>query len=567
MQKNQGLDQGRLRRLVEFGRSLVSELDLEVVLNMVLEAARDLTGARYAALGILDDEREELEQFLTLGIDDEKRREIGALPRGRGVLGLLIRDPAPLRLDDVGSHARSYGFPPGHPPMSGFLGVPILIRGEAWGNIYLTEKEGGEFNDADQQAVVVLADWAAIGIQNARLYSGLEDRRNELEHAVRGLEATTEIARALSGQTKLKPILDTVAKRARALVEARSLMVLLPDRKDLVVVAGAGELAPDSEELRLPINGSTPGMVLRSREADRFSELGPTFSSQPHSQGTGSAALMAPLLFRGQAVGVLVAVEPLGERPVFTEDDQRVLVALSLSAATAIATAQSLAEDRSRQGIQVAERERARWARELHDEPLQDLAGLRLLLASAKRSDPEDAERLLTEAEGRVDETIGAMRRVIADLRPAALDELGLEAALEALVERVTTGTDAPSLGVEVNVNLASEQGRAPARFAAETEEAMYRVVQEALNNAIHHSGADKVTIQATKIDENVVELKVIDDGKGFDIDEETTGFGLRSMRERAALVGGVIEVQSAPNEGTTIKVTIPAERRSEEAA
>ena len=563
----QELDPERLRRLIEVGRGLVSEGDLEVVLNIVLEAARELTGARYAALGILDDAREELGEFIAIGITDEEREAIGAEPKGRGVLGLLIRDPEPLRLDDVGSHPQSYGFPAGHPPMSGFLGVPILIRGEAWGNLYLTEKEDGEFDDTDEQAAVVLADWAAIGIQNARLYTGMESRREELEHAVRGLEATTEIARALSGQTKLKPILDTVAKRARALVDARALMVLLPEKKELAVVASAGEPAPASEELRVPINGSIPGMVLRSREADRFTELSPTFSARPNGQGSGSAALMAPLLFRGQAVGVLVAVDPLGEREAFTEDDEQTLVALALSAATAIATAQSLAEDRARQGVQAAERERGRWARELHDESLQELAGLRILLASVKRTVGEEAEKLITQAEGRVDDTIGAMRRLIADLRPAALDELGLEAALGALVERVTTGDKARSLVVDVEVDLAWEPGKPPSRFVAEAEEAMYRVVQEALNNAIQHSGAEKVTVRATEIEENVVELKIIDDGDGFDPDDDPSGFGLRGMRERAALVGGVIELQSKPGEGTTVKVTIPAEHRGEEAA
>jgi signal transduction histidine kinase len=559
------LDPKRLRRLIEVGRGLASEADLEVVLNIVLEAARELTGARYAALGVLDEAREGLDQFIAVGITDEERDAIGALPKGRGVLGLLIRDPEPLRLDDVGSHPESYGFPPGHPPMSGFLGVPILIRGEAWGSLYLTEKEDGEFDDTDEQAAVVLADWAAIGIQNARLHTGMESSREELEHAMRGLEATTEIARALSGQTKLEPILGTVAKRARALVDARSLMVLLPDKKDLVVVAGAGELAPASEELRVPINGSIPGMVLRSREADRFTELGPTFSAQPN--GSGSAALMAPLLFRGHPVGVLVAVDPLGDRPAFTEDDERILVALSLSAATAIATAQSVAEDRARQGVQAAERERGRWARELHDESLQELAGLRIVLASAKRSEGEEAAELITQAEDRVDGTIAAMRRLIADLRPAALDELGLEAALGALVERVTTGDEAGSLTVKVDVDLAGEPGRSPTRFVAEAEEAMYRVVQEALNNAIQHSGAEKVTIQATEVDENVVELKIIDDGDGFDPDADPHGFGLRSMRERAALVGGVIELQSKPGEGTTVTVTVPAEHRPPEVA
>ena len=165
------VDEHRLQRLIDVGRVLVSELDLEVVLKRVLEVARELTGARYAALGILDERRKALERFLTLGIDDETRAVIGDLPRGRGVLGILISDPKPLRLDKVGEHPRSYGFPPGHPPMGSFLGVPILIRGEAYGNLYLTEKEGGEFSEADEQSAVILADWAAIAIDNARLYT------------------------------------------------------------------------------------------------------------------------------------------------------------------------------------------------------------------------------------------------------------------------------------------------------------------------------------------------------------------------------------------------------------
>src|SRR5918995_2306853 len=157
-------------RLLEAGRSLVSELDLEVVLERLLATARELTGARYAAIGVLDAERRGLERFLTSGIDAATHAAIGDLPRGRGILGLLIEDPHPIVLSDVGSHPRSYGFPQGHPPMTTFLGVPLLIRGQAWGNLYLTEKHGGEFDDADVQAVTVLAEWAAIAIEHARLY-------------------------------------------------------------------------------------------------------------------------------------------------------------------------------------------------------------------------------------------------------------------------------------------------------------------------------------------------------------------------------------------------------------
>ena len=190
-----GLDERRLRLLLEIGTSLVSELDSEAVLRRVVDAGRELTGARYAALGILDSDRRGLDRFLTAGIDDATRRAIGDLPRGAGILGELIRHPEPLRLRDISEHPRSYGFPPEHPPMTTFLGAPVLVRGEAWGNLYLTEKEGGaEFDEADEHALLVLARWVAIAIENAQLYEDLDAQRGELERAVTGLEATVAIA-------------------------------------------------------------------------------------------------------------------------------------------------------------------------------------------------------------------------------------------------------------------------------------------------------------------------------------------------------------------------------------
>ena len=210
------LGQDQLARLLAVGRALVSELDLESVLNQVLETARELTSARYAALGILDERKAELERFLTVGLDDETRRTIGPLPRGHGVLGELIRNPQPLRLPDVTEHPRSYGFPPGHPPMTTFLGVPVSVRGEAYGNLYLTDKAGGEeFTDSDEQLVIVLSEWAAVAIDNARLYENVARRRAELERAVRGLEATSAISRAVGFETELEP-------RARADRQARA---------------------------------------------------------------------------------------------------------------------------------------------------------------------------------------------------------------------------------------------------------------------------------------------------------------------------------------------------------
>src|SRR5690348_4715307 len=192
------MHESRLRRLLDAGRSLISELEPETVLQRLLEVARELTGARYAAIGVLDERREGLERFLTAGIDEDTHRQIGDLPRGHGVLGVLTEEPEPLRLADVNAHPRSYGFPLAHPPMTTFLGVPIVIETRAWGNLYLTEKDGGEaFTDDDEETSVVLAGWAAIAIANARLYRVVSERRDELERAIRALETTTEIGRAL----------------------------------------------------------------------------------------------------------------------------------------------------------------------------------------------------------------------------------------------------------------------------------------------------------------------------------------------------------------------------------
>src|SRR5215216_6793848 len=173
------LDRSRLVTLLEAGRGLVAQLEVDAVLEELLRVACDVTGARYAAIGVLDEDREELERFVTRGVDRPTHQAIGELPRGHGVLGELIRNPAPLRLDDVSRHPRSYGFPPHHPPMRTFLGVPVLIRGEPWGNLYLTEKAGGRFDEADEAAAIILADWAAIAVSNARLYEDVGRRGAE----------------------------------------------------------------------------------------------------------------------------------------------------------------------------------------------------------------------------------------------------------------------------------------------------------------------------------------------------------------------------------------------------
>src|SRR3954454_14056602 len=267
------LDEQRLRRLIDVGRGLLAQLDPEAVLERVLETAREITGARYAALGILDSDRRELERFITQGIDADTHRSIGDLPRGRGILGVLIDDPRPLRIAAVGAHAKSYGFPPGHPPMGSFLGVPVIVRGQAWGNLYLTEKAGGEeFDAVDEESVVILAAWAAIAIENARLYEAVAARRDELELSARRLEAARAIAVAVGAEMDLENVLELIAKRGRALVEARSVVILLREGSDLVVVASAGE-TERAIGARVPIAQSTTGQVLESRNLQRITDV------------------------------------------------------------------------------------------------------------------------------------------------------------------------------------------------------------------------------------------------------------------------------------------------------
>src|SRR4051794_15652880 len=305
------LDDLRLRRLIDAGRGLISNLDVDAILQQLLDVAREVTGARYAAVGVLDDRRQELERFVTAGIDAATHRAIGDLPRGRGILGLLIEDPRPLRLDHLGDHPHSYGFPSGHPEMETFLGVPVVIREEVWGNLYLTEKAAGEpFSEADEESAIILADWAAIAIDNARLYASVEDRRDHLERAVRGLDTTVAIAQALGGETDLTRILELIVKRARALVGARTLVIMLEQENELVVAAGAGELRGNVHGQRLPVGDSVSGRVLRSGRAERIEDARAVLTrSLELLHFEAESALLVPLSFRGRSVGVLAAYD------------------------------------------------------------------------------------------------------------------------------------------------------------------------------------------------------------------------------------------------------------------
>jgi signal transduction histidine kinase len=551
-----------LPTLIALGNSVLEETEMEFVFERVIHAARELTGARYAALGVLDARRERLARFLTAGIDDKTRELLGDPPSGHGVLGELIRDPRPLRLPDVGRHPRSYGFPIGHPPMSTFLGVPILVGGQAWGNLYLTDKAAGEFTEDDEQAVVMLARYAAIAIDNARRLELVVGQRDELERTVAAMRATTEISRALAGETDLGVVLELIAKRGRALVGAGALLIeLLADQK-LRIAAVAGDVDPEIVGADVPVEGSVAGRVLETRRPQRLTdELN---RARFEETGVGQfglkagAGLFVPLVFRTETPGVLVALHApdMGE---FSDEDERLLTSFATSAASAVVTARSVGTEQLLAREAATEDERRRWGRELHDETLQGLGALRLSLAAARRmTDPQAWRAALEDAVTELDTEITNLRGIIADVRPAALDELGTAAAVEALADRFRNR----GMDVELHVDLDWEAGRAATRHDDELETALYRIVQEALTNGLKHSGSGSAHMEIVEADGHVT-VRVRDEGQGFDPSDRPAGYGLLGMRERVELLGGTLEIESAPGAGTSLTARLPARRRA----
>lgn len=551
-QSHSPIQEERFRRLIDVGTTLLSELDVEAVLHSMVEAARELTSAEYAALGVLNPERTELERFIYLGIDDATKRRIGDLPRGRGVLGELIREPVPLRLRDVNEHPHAYGFPPGHPPMHSFLGVPITVRGETFGNLYMTEKQGGEeFDDDDEMAARTLATWAGVAIENARLYTSLSEREVEVEQALKQARTSVDIARVVGGETDVSRVLDLIVKRARALVEAKTLLVLLRRSGQLEVAAQAGEVGEEVGHLTIPTEDTVFQAAMQERVAQHLKRGTPPSEARLRERLGAEAALVVPLLFRGHAVGVLVALDREAGGTDFDEEDLRLLQAFATSAATAVATAQGVESERLQQQVEIGERERRRWAQELHDDALQGLAAIRISLATALQGEggdrAEQIERAAEETVERLEGQINELSRLINDLRPASLERLGLAGALEALAEECLARGD---VGVEAEIEIAEKLG-------GEEERVVYRLVQEALNNVLKHASATSASVSARLIDHQV-RIAVEDDGCGFDPSSVSTGHGLTGMRERIELLGGEIEVRSEPESGTRISAWVP---------
>jgi signal transduction histidine kinase len=535
-----------LRNLLEASRALAAELSLESLLERIVEVAAELTGSQYAALGVIDRSGTQLERFVTHGIDAATSASIGDPPRGRGVLGVLIREAKPLRLRDLSEDPRSVGFPPGHPPMRSFLGVPILLRGVAYGNLYLTEKaDGSDYTDEDEELVTHLASQAAVAIENARLFEAAT-------RWSRQLESLNEVGNALATETDLSRLLDLVASRLRDLIEARLVTVLVPagpDELRFAVAVGEGGDAFVGE--LVPISGSKCGRVFERRRSERVDSMldDPEASREVTRRVGAQSGLWVPLVARDRTIGVIGAYDKLGESAVFADMDLRLAETFATRAAVAIDLSERVERDALRRTVAAQEVERRRLARELHDETGQALTSILLGLGSLEDSLTDDGTRAAVhDVRELVVRTLQEVRQLAVELRPKVLDDFGLVPALERLTQTLSEKT-----GLEIEL-LARIEGRLP----EETETALYRIVQEALTNVVKHAAAQHVSIVIARKDRTVTAL-IEDDGRGFEpAATREGGFGLVGMGERVSLLGGTLRVESRKNAGTTLKIEVP---------
>ncbi|MCK7626036.1 GAF domain-containing protein [Streptomyces sp. RS10V-4] len=542
-----------MRSLLDAVMSLGRGLELPQVLRGIVEAAVTLTDAEYGALGVVGGGG--LSQFLPVGMDEELIASIGRTPCGRGILGELIRHPAPLRLTDLTDHPHSAGFPANHPPMRTFLGVPVRVRDEVFGNLYLTEKRGGGAFDADDEAVVTTLSIAAgVAIDNARMYH--ESRRRE-----RWLEALGEITRSLLSGTEADEVLRLIARRAMEVAGADCAAVLLPagapaDQLSVAVACGTG--ASRIAGLRVPADGSLPGMAVRSgrpvvtddlRADPRAYPLGADLGG---GDGTGPGAEVY-----GPAVAVPLQVDTgcgalrlcrLAGRPPFDDTEVRLISGFADQAVIALELARRRAESEELTVLH----DRDRIARDLHDLAIQRLFATGITLQSATRliDRPEAAERV-GRAVGDLDTTIKIIRSTIFGLRTTGdgSGDRGLRRDLTDTVQRAAGPLGfAPALRIDGPVDAAVPE---------EVAQHLVAVAAEALSNAARHARAGRLDVAVAATADEVA-LTVTDDGVG--VAGGGTGHvgGLANMRARAEMHGGSFEVGSPPGGGTRLVWRVP---------
>jgi signal transduction histidine kinase len=542
----EGDQRDRRDLLLDAGLALSSERSLPAILQRIVELATRLTGARYGAIGVLGPDGG-ISQFVYTGITAEQHQAIGDLPVGKGILGALIQDARPLRLRDLHSDPRSTGFPPHHPPMRSFLGAPVSARGQVFGNIYLTEKQGaGEFDADDEQALLVLASQAGVAVENAHLNQELEDR-------VQRLDALQAIGTAILRGDDSEAVIGLVARQARSLLRADLASVAVPtaDRVGLVVRAAEGTGAEEIVGGVFPLEGSVSGDAIAS---DRVIVLADAAADERVSQpmvrsGAFGPALFVPLAARGRPFGTLLLARRRGGRP-FEEGEVRLAEVFAGQAAVVLEQARLQGEVHRLQTLE----DRERIARELHDGTVQALftVGLGLQGTASLVSQPEAVRRIQAAVE-ELDRVIRDLRNYIFGLEPGVLADRQLGPALEEMVEE---------FGHRSGVVAVAEIDPGTAAALAPSAAEVVQLAREALSNVHRHAGAATCRVSLHHDEAGAAALlEVDDDGRGFDVAAGSgAGRGLPNLRARAARLGGRAEIVSVPGEGTMVRVAIPVE-------
>ena len=541
--------QDRVHRLLDAVVSVASDLSLPDVLHRIVQSSIDLVGARYAAMGVLAPEGTSLQEFIYIGIDDQQREPIGDLPHGKGILGLLINHPEPIRMPDLHDHPQSYGFPANHPPMKSFLGVPVRVRGEVFGNLYLTEKKGSnEFTEDDQTVVVASAAAAGIAIENARLFE--QTRRREA-----WLRASNELTGALLAGQTASGALKLVARRAAEVSGAPLVAVALPgeftEHLTFEVVEAAGlelvahQATVADSALGRVFTSAQPQVVDSMWSSSEPSPIGWVGEAPVALKELGSTVLV-PLAAGQQVLGVLVVAKAAGQPP-FLEPDLQMVMTFAAHAALAIAFARAQ-EDRQRLALF---EDRDRIARDLHDQVIQRLFAIGLGLQGTTRLvvRPEVTQRIVGFVED-LDQTIREIRRSIFSLQEAPGGPVSLRGELLRVIQE-----GAGALGFEPTVNM---DGPLDSLVPDDIRPDVLATLRETLSNTARHAEAHTATV-TIEVDRDGTELRltVRDDGKGVP-DDPGRRSGLANIAERAARWHGTCDVDSAPGRGTVVTWAVP---------
>jgi signal transduction histidine kinase len=529
----------RVHSLLDAVLAIGTGLDLQSVLHKIIEAAVKLVDARYGALGVID-EANLLSEFLTVGIDAETAAQIGPLPRGGGILGLLIEQPHALRLHDLTQHPASFGFPANHPPMKSFLGVPIRVRDEVFGNLYLTEKSGGgDFDDEDENVVLALAAAAGVAIENARLY-------DDVRHRERWLGASSAVTTALLSGTEPDEVLQLVAARARDLAAADVAAIVLPLAQTLVVEVADGEPAPRVTGVRIDPANSLIGDVYGGASSMAIDDVSadPRWAGESPALAEFGSVIVVPLVAAGARRGVLWVGNLRGGRR-FAVAQQAMLEAFADQAALGL----ELSRQRRETEQLSLFRDRDRIARDLHDTVIQRLFATGMQLESSMRymTNPEAGDRVQA-AVSDLDKTIKEIRSTIYALqRSDRSPSTSLRARIVELIEELT-----PTLGFTPALRL---EGLVDTRVSTQVADNLLPVMREALSNVARHAKAGRGDVSVV-VDDRWVTMTVSDDGIG--LPEDGRRSGLANLEVRARSLGGEFLAHLAPEGGTELRWRVP---------